>query len=111
MAAEYYTPPNGDETKEKTNQENEQEQIAGPEVSDWEPSAPPDDGSPPDYYTAIWMTEPLTDVPAPPEYITPPVQGLQMFYSFSHLIHYRSYKTWKAKGEYHSHDILVKIWT
>ncbi len=42
----------------------------------WEPGPPPEDGSPPDYYTAISEDLDLADVPPPPEYTQPDVQGL-----------------------------------
>ena len=72
--------PTGEERgqlNDKIDHEELQEQVSGPEVSDWEPSAPPGDGSPPDYYTAIRTDMYPADVPPPPEYIPPPVQGLE----------------------------------
>ncbi len=47
-----------------------------PPYEGWEPEAPRDDGAPPDYYTAIKDDLDLSDVPPPPEYIPPEVQGV-----------------------------------
>ena len=58
------------------NAEEGQDAPQAPEISDWEPSAPPEDGSPPDYYTAMKLSDVPSDIPPPPEYSPPSIQGM-----------------------------------
>ena len=69
----YIEKTNMDETM--NNVEERQDAPMAPEISDWQPSAPPEDGSPPDYYTAFKLPDVPSDIPPPPEYSPPSIQG------------------------------------
>ena len=66
---------NRDMDETVNNMEERQDAPLAPEISDWEPSAPPEDGSPPDYYTALKLSDVPSDIPPPPEYSPPSIQG------------------------------------